>query len=97
MVLESNFILHYNNCKDLEAKKNFYNEVRASFNLNLGVYCIKQSARFLFLNKTSYAGMFRVNSKGFFNVPFGNRISPAFPSLMFLVNISKLIENVCFL
>lgn len=37
---------------------------------------IQQAARILYLNKTCYNGMFRVNNSGQFNVPFGNYKNP---------------------
>ena len=65
-IFTNSFVSLYNNLENDEAKKKFYYDVRSDFNLNLGVFNLEQSARFLFLNKTSFGGLFRVNSKGFF-------------------------------
>ena len=45
--------------------KNYY-EIRS----NIPVGKIQRAARFIYLNKTCYNGLWRVNSKGEFNVPF---------------------------
>lgn len=37
---------------------------------------IKRASRFVFLNKTCYNGLFRVNTAGQFNVPFGSYKNP---------------------
>jgi DNA adenine methylase len=95
-VFNNSFVLPYNSLESNEAKKSFYYGVRSDFNSCLGSFSIKQAARFLFLNKTSYGGLFRVNSKGLYNVPFGNRVKPAFPGLCLLMSVSKLINKVCF-
>lgn len=51
----------------------FYYEVRASIPRNR----FARAARFIYLNKTGYNGLYRVNSKGAFNVPFGRYKNPA--------------------
>lgn len=54
--------------------ENYYYEVRKHFN-NGYKTSEEQSAAFIYLNKTNFNGLYRVNSKGEFNVPKGRTTS----------------------
>src|SRR4030042_5401494 len=47
----------------------YYYKIRNKFNTRLGG--IGKSSMFLYLNKTCFNGLYRENSRGEFNVPFG--------------------------
>lgn len=60
---------------DIDDKERFYYECREQFNINQENKTT-MGALFIFLNKTCFNGLYRENSKGLFNVPFGKHISP---------------------
>lgn len=52
------------------------------------------SALFIFLNRTCFNGLYRVNAKGLFNVPMGDYKNPKICDSENIRNISELLQNV---
>jgi len=72
-------------------KRRFYEEVRESFNDGLPK---SNTARFIFLNATCWNGLWRTNSNGTFNVPFGSpRSDDVMPTEDELRNVSAALQH----
>lgn len=70
----------------LEYSENFYYELRS----RIQGTNIERAARTVFLNKTGFNGLYRQNSKGGFNVPFGKRAQcPGLYDRGNVLNVSK--------
>jgi DNA adenine methylase len=55
--------------KTYRNEETFYYKIRESKPIN----ACELAAKFIFLNRTSFNGIYRVNQKGIYNVPFGRR------------------------
>jgi len=72
--------------------ENFYYKIRDDYNSQI-LNNIERVAAFIYLNKTGFNGLYRVNNKGGFNVPLGSYKSPSIFDENNLMAVSKLLKN----
>ncbi len=72
--------------------KEYYYTVRSIENNRLD--SVESAARLIYLNKTCFNGLFRVNSKGQFNVPLGDYQKPRIFDKNMLFQASQLLQDV---
>jgi DNA adenine methylase len=77
---------------EIPVKESTYYFIRDQFNRHNGEQTLEQAIRFIFLNRTSFNGIYRVNKSGKYNVPFGKE-NPAFSSLEHLKLVSQKLQN----
>lgn len=79
-------------------RQQYFYDIRAEYNsytLNKDIN-VKRASEFIFLNRTCFNGLYRVNKEGKFNVPCGKYKNPTICDSNNLRNLSKLIKNVTF-
>ncbi|MDD5663446.1 MAG: DNA adenine methylase [Victivallaceae bacterium] len=81
---------------DTESRKEYYYAKRERFNTLKREHSltVETAALFIFLNKTCFNGLYRVNSKGDFNVPMGAYKKPIICDIENLINVSKALGKV---
>ena len=79
-----------------EKKKKYYYEKRNLFNSRNSDQTT-QSALFIFLNRTCFNGLYRVNRKNEFNVPIGSYKTPQICNEENLIAVSKVLQKVTIL
>lgn len=82
-----------------EERKNYFYNKRDEYNnytLEENEHSIQRAAQFIYLNRTCFNGLYRVNKAGKFNVPMGSHKNPTICDEENLRNLSKLIQNVQF-
>ena len=81
-----------------EERQIYFYDIRAEYNSYKlkDELDVKRATEFIFLNRTCFNGLYRVNKDGKFNVPCGKYKNPTVCDASNLRNLSKLIQNVVF-
>jgi DNA adenine methylase len=75
---------------DAHSSEHYYG-VRSLYNASAS--SAAQAARFIYLNHACFNGVFRVNMKGEFNVPYGKKEEPNIPSRDHLLQVASSLER----
>ncbi len=78
-------------------REDFFYSCRSNYNefisKKIRNHVIRRSALMIFLNKTCFNGLFRVNSQGLFNVPFGKYENPKICDELNLLAVHEVLKN----
>ncbi len=87
--------------RDEKERQEYFYQIREKFNANLKTIdftkidtkSAQRVSQLIFLNKTCFNGLFRVNKKGYFNVPFGRYKKPKILDTANLNHASHLLQK----
>lgn len=86
---------------DGDSRKEYYYQQRELFNIEMQhptkTNSILRAALFIYLNKTCFNGLYRVNRKGLFNVPMGSYKNPTICDVENIKKTSELLQGVTIL
>jgi len=83
----------YRSCKNEAERKEYYLGKRERYN-SREAKDVEVAALFIFINRTCFNGLYRVNSKGKYNVPFGKAKKPLICDEETIMMDSRLLQKV---
>lgn len=83
----------YNELLTEDGRRDFFLAVRDRYN-EKNLDPIENTTKFIFLNRTCFNGLYRVNKKGLFNVPFGKYVNPQICNPNTILKDSKILQRV---
>lgn len=89
----SDYEQRYLSLQTEDGRKEFFMAARDRYNLK-NLTPIENTTLFFFLNRTCFNGLYRVNKKGLFNVPFGRYANPTICDPTTLRRDSQLLQRV---
>lgn len=91
-------VIHKLDSEMWEDGKEYYYSIREHYNNKMmkEEYDVELAAMFVFINKHCFNGLYRVNGKGLFNVPYNNSRKASVEEAM-IMEISKYLKNVTIL
>lgn len=96
-VVKNNVMELIKSLKKHKNEKNYFYRTREK-DRNPAIYnnmtVIEKASRIIYLNRCCYNGLYRVNSKGYFNVPFGKYKNPNFCDEENLISVNRALKTV---
>lgn len=83
----------FRTAENFDAQKELFLNIRTRFNQKTYTD-IEEAAFMIFLNRTCFNGLYRENSKGGFNVPFGRYSNPTICDESLILSDSELLQKV---
>ena len=83
----------YKALNDYDSQREFYLNIRHQFNTQL-LSDLEEATYMIFLNRTCFNGLYRENSRGSFNVPFGKYSNPTICDDTLIIYDSELLQKV---
>lgn len=84
LLTHQNTLEHFLKIRDIDRTANYKQNYTS----------LQKAARFIYLNKTCFNGLYRVNSQGFFNVPYGKYHNPKIVDVDTLYACNEVLSRV---